>query len=37
MNLTIAIPSYGRNLVLVEPIDALLALDPPPCDLLLVD
>jgi len=37
MNLTIAIPSYGRNQVLVETIDALLALDPPPGDLLLVD
>ena len=37
MNLTVAIPSYGRNQVLVETIEALLALDPPPVDLLLVD
>ena len=37
MNLTVAIPSYGRNQVLVETIDAILALDPPKVDLLLVD
>ena len=37
MNLTVAIPSYGRNQVLVETIEALLALDPPTFDLLLVD
>jgi glycosyltransferase involved in cell wall biosynthesis len=37
MNLTVAIPSYGRNQVLVETIDALLALDPQTVDLLLVD
>ena len=37
MNLTVAIPSYGRNQVLVETIAALLALDPPPVDFLLVD
>ena len=37
MKLTVAIPSYGRNRVLVETIEALLALDPPPLDLLLVD
>jgi len=37
MNLTVAIPSYGRNQVLVETIDALLALNPPVVDLLLVD
>ena len=37
MNLTVAIPSYGRNQVLVETIEALLCLDPPPHDLLLVD
>jgi glycosyltransferase involved in cell wall biosynthesis len=37
MNLTVAIPSFGRNQILVETIDALLALDPPPVDFLLVD
>ena len=37
MNLTVAIPSYGRNQVLVETIDALLALDHPVVDLILVD
>jgi len=37
MNLTVAIPSYGRDQVLVETIEALLALDPPTFDLLLVD
>ena len=37
MNLTVAIPSYGRNQVLVETIDAVLCLDPPSIDLLLVD
>lgn len=37
MNLTVAIPSYGRNQVLVETIDALLALETPNLDLLLVD
>ena len=37
MNLTVAIPSYGRNQVLVETIDALLTLDPPIVDLILVD
>jgi glycosyltransferase involved in cell wall biosynthesis/GT2 family glycosyltransferase len=37
MNLTVAIPSYGRNQVLVQTIDALLALDLQTVDLLLVD
>jgi glycosyltransferase involved in cell wall biosynthesis len=37
MNISVAIPSYGRNQVLVETIDALLALDAPSVDLVLVD
>ena len=35
--LSIAIPSYGREQVLLDSISALLALDPPPLDLLLID
>lgn len=35
--LSIAIPSYGREQVLLESIAALLALDPAPDELLLID
>jgi GT2 family glycosyltransferase len=37
MSLTVAIVSYGRDEVLVDSLAALLALDPPPRELLLVD
>jgi GT2 family glycosyltransferase len=37
MSLTVAIPSYGRDEVLIDTVAALLALDPPPWELLLVD
>jgi len=37
MRLTVAIPSYGRDAVLVDSVAALLALDPPPWELLVVD
>lgn len=37
ISLTVAIPSYGRDAVLVDSLTALLALDPPPWELLLVD
>lgn len=37
MRLTVAIVSYGRDEVLVNSLAALLALDPPPWELLLVD
>jgi glycosyltransferase involved in cell wall biosynthesis len=35
--LSVAIPSYGREEVLVDSIHALLALEPPPWELLLID
>ena len=35
--LSVAIPSYGREEVLVDSIRALLALEPPPWELLLID
>lgn len=37
MRLSVAIPTYGRDAVLIESIAALLALDPPPWELLIVD
>jgi len=37
IRLTVAIPSFGRDAVLVDSLTALLALDPPPWELLLVD
>lgn len=37
MRLTVAIPSYGRDGVLLDSVGALLALDPPPWELLVVD
>ncbi len=37
MPLTVAIPSYGRDQVLIDTLTALLALDSPPWELLLVD
>jgi len=37
MNLTVAIPTYGRDGVLTASITDLLALDPPPWELLIVD
>ncbi len=35
--ISVAIPTYGREQVLVETIAAILALDPPPDELLVVD
>jgi glycosyltransferase involved in cell wall biosynthesis len=35
--LSVAIPTYGRDQVLIDSIAALLALDPPPEELLVVD
>lgn len=35
--LTVAIPTYGRDQVLIETLAALLALDPPPAELLVLD
>ena len=37
MKLSVAIPTYGRDGVLTDSISALLALDPPPWELLIVD
>ncbi|MFO0075323.1 MAG: glycosyltransferase [Cyanobacteriota bacterium] len=37
MTISVAIPSYGRDAVLVDSIASLLALDPPPWELLVVD
>ncbi|KEF42969.1 MAG: hypothetical protein ER33_03625 [Cyanobium sp. CACIAM 14] len=37
MTLSLAIPTYGRDQVLVDSVAALLALDPPPFELLVVD
>ena len=37
MKLTVAIPTYGRDSVLTDSVAALLALDPPPWELLVVD
>lgn len=37
MKLTVAIPTYGRDAVLTDSIAALLALDPAPWELLIVD
>jgi GT2 family glycosyltransferase len=37
MTLSVAIPTYGREQVLIETIDGLLALDPPPWELLVLD
>jgi glycosyltransferase involved in cell wall biosynthesis/GT2 family glycosyltransferase len=37
MTLTVAIPTYGRDQVLLDTLEALLALDPPPWELLVVD
>ena len=37
MKLTVAIPTYGRDGVLTASIADLLALDPPPWELLIVD
>ncbi|MFN9932114.1 MAG: glycosyltransferase [Cyanobacteriota bacterium] len=37
MTLTVAIPTYGRDQVLLDTVEALLALDPPPWELLVVD
>jgi glycosyltransferase involved in cell wall biosynthesis len=37
MNLSVAIPTYGRDGVLTDSIAALLALDSPPWELLIVD
>ncbi|MCP9900247.1 glycosyltransferase [Cyanobium sp. Cruz CV13-4-11] len=37
MTLSVAIPTYGRDQVLVDSVAALLALDPPPFELLVVD
>ncbi len=37
MTLSVAIPTYGRDQVLIESVAALLALDPPPFELLVVD
>ena len=35
--LSVAIPTYGREQVLIDSIEALLALDPPPEKLLVID
>ncbi|MEB3258725.1 MAG: glycosyltransferase [Cyanobacteriota bacterium] len=37
MKLSVAIPTYGRDRVLIESIHALLSLSPPPWELLIVD
>ncbi len=37
MTLTVAIPTYGRDQVLVDSVGALLALESPPWELLVVD
>ena len=37
MTLSVAIPTYGRDQVLIDSVAALLALDPPPFELLVVD
>lgn len=37
MSLSVAIPTYGRDQVLIDSVGALLALDPPPFELLVVD
>ncbi|MFM9101709.1 MAG: glycosyltransferase family 2 protein [Cyanobium sp.] len=37
MKLSVASPTYGRDAVLLNRITALLALDPPPWELLIVD
>ena len=37
MNLTIVIPTYGRDRVLVETIESLLALESQPSEILIVD
>ncbi|WP_216901267.1 glycosyltransferase [Synechococcus sp. CCY 9618] len=37
MTLSVAIPTYGRDQVLVDSVTALLGLDPPPFELLVVD
>jgi glycosyltransferase involved in cell wall biosynthesis/GT2 family glycosyltransferase len=37
IRLSVAIPTYGREQVLITSISALLALDPPPEELLVVD
>ena len=36
-NVSVVIPTFGRNEVLVETIERLLALDPPPAELLVMD
>ena len=35
--LSVAIPTYGREQVLIDSIESLLALDPPPEELLVID
>jgi GT2 family glycosyltransferase len=35
--ISVAIPTYGRDAVLVETITALLSLNPPPPELIVVD
>ena len=35
--ISVAIPTYGRDEVLVETITALLSLNPPPSELIVVD
>lgn len=37
LRLSVAIPTYGRDQVLIDSIVALLALDPPPDELLIID
>ncbi len=37
MTLSVAIPTFGRDQVLIDSVAALLALDPPPFELLVVD
>lgn len=37
MKLSVAIPTFGRDAVLIDSITALLDLDPPPWELLIVD
>jgi GT2 family glycosyltransferase len=37
MTLSVAIPTYGRDQVLIDSVSALLALDPPPWELLVID
>jgi glycosyltransferase involved in cell wall biosynthesis len=37
MNLSVAIPTYGRDEVLISSLADLLALDPPPWELLVID